>query len=174
MQNNDQLPDEETAFRLLTEMGCSEKIINHTKTVLKSLEILSKKTKKKFNLKLARIGAILHDIGRSKSHGINHGYLGAEILCKLNMPEELVKIVERHVGAGITIEEAINNDMPAKNFIPETYEEKIVCYADKLVNGDKINSDVSFEVEKWKKELGENHPAILRLLNLEKEMKNYE
>ena len=50
---------------------------------------------------------MLHDIGRSKTQGIMHGVEGAKIATELGLPEAIVNIIERHLGAGIPKEEAM-------------------------------------------------------------------
>ena len=47
---------------------------------------------------------ILHwssDIGRSKTHGVLHVLEGVKIARKLRLPEGIVNIIERHIGAGL-------------------------------------------------------------------------
>lgn len=171
--NTKSLPEEKDAFLLLESMECPEDVLRHTKIVVQSLEVLLKKSNKKIDVKLARLGVILHDIGRCMTHGIEHGVVGGQIIRQFGMPEAVARIVERHVGAGITKEEAAALGMPAKDFIPETIEEKFVCYADKLAEGEKISGSVEEEAKKWERELGPNHAAIKRLYSLEEEMKNY-
>jgi HD superfamily phosphodiesterase len=48
-----------------------------------------------------------------------------------------VEIVRRHVGAGISAEEADTLGFPKGDYIPRTLEQKIVCFSDKLLDGDK-------------------------------------
>jgi len=50
-------------------------------------------------------------------------------------------------------------------------EEKIVCYADKLTEGDH-EVPIEVEMEKLIAELGSNHSAIKRLKNLHTEITN--
>jgi uncharacterized protein len=85
------------------------------------------------DLELVEIGAILHDIGRSKTHTVNHAVVGAEIAKTERLPKSVIAIIERHVGGGITGAEAKELGWPEGNYIPVTLEEKIVSYADKLV-----------------------------------------
>ena len=59
-------------------------------------------------------GALLHDIGRSRTHGIEHAYLGADILRRRGLDEPIVRIVERHIGAGIDPEEAAELGLPPR------------------------------------------------------------
>ncbi len=90
------------------------------------------------NRKLVLAGALLHDVGRCKSHGMDHAVVGAEILRKDGFNEKIVKIVERHIGAGLTAKEAKSFGLPEKDYIPETIEEKIVALADNLVSNRKV------------------------------------
>ena len=82
-------------------------------------------------------GALLHDIGRSVTQAVDHGYLGAEILRQERWPEHIILAVERHVGAGIDAAEAAALGLPVKDYIPLTLEEKIVAHADNLYSGEK-------------------------------------
>ncbi len=88
--------------------------------------------------KLVLAGALLHDIGRCKSHGMDHAVIGAEMLRKDGFDERIAKIVERHIGAGLTAKEAKSFGLPEKDYIPETIEEKIVALADNLVSNRKV------------------------------------
>ena len=76
---------------------------------------------------LVEAGSLLHDIGRSMSHGIDHAIIGAEILKKEGVDGRIVSIVERHIGAGLTAREAKKLGLPPKDYAPRTIEEKIVC-----------------------------------------------
>ena len=77
-----------------------------------ALKIARRLKKKGFNvnLELVEIGALLHDIGRSKTHTVHHAIVGANIAKQRGLPEPIVKIIERHVGGGITAQEAENLD----------------------------------------------------------------
>jgi uncharacterized protein (TIGR00295 family) len=76
--------------------------------------------------------ALLHDVGRMKTHGIAHGLAGAVMLRGLGFREGVARAVETHVGYGISSSDARRAGMPEKNYFPLTIEEKIVCIADKL------------------------------------------
>ena len=78
------------------------------------------------DLDLIRKGALLHDIGRSKTHGITHAIVGAEIARSYGYSQDVLNIIERHIGAGITESEAVKLGLPAKSYVPQTLEEKIV------------------------------------------------
>ena len=106
---NEKLPSSKTALRLLSESGCSKSVIAHCKAVSALAVKFAEACEKKgldVNVNLVEVGALLHDIGRSKTHGVNHVIVGVEIAKSLNLPESIVSIIERHVGGGITADEA--------------------------------------------------------------------
>lgn len=118
---------------------------------------------------LIRKGALLHDIGRSKTHGITHAIVGAEIAKGYGYPQDVLNIIERHIGAGITEEEAVKLGLPKNSYLPETIEEKIVAHADNLVSGsEEVNLD--FVIEKWKRRIEDSEDNIERLIELDKEL----
>jgi uncharacterized protein len=122
------------------------------------------------NLELVILGALLHDIGRSKTHGISHGIEGAKILREYGFEEELALIAERHIGAGIPKNEAIELGLPPKDYIPISLEEKLVAHCDNLISGTE-RVDVDFVVNKFKKRIGiKDHPSIQRILGLNDEI----
>ncbi|MDR0912423.1 MAG: HDIG domain-containing protein [Methanobrevibacter sp.] len=117
---------------------------------------------KSIDMDLIRIGAILHDIGRSKSNNIDHGIIGGKIAIKYGFDDKIVKIIERHIGSGIYKEEAKSLNLPEKDYIPISLEEKIVSLADNLHNGsDEV--DIQFTINKWKKRVKNPKSAINNL-----------
>jgi uncharacterized protein len=120
-------------------------------------------------MRLVKIGALLHDIGRSRTHSVDHVIIGAEIAKSLDLPEPIISIIERHAGSGISIEEAEKLEWPIKSYIPETLEEKIVTYADKLVEGGR-KVPIEQTIKKHSRKLGETHPSIRRLRELHREL----
>jgi len=157
---------------MLKQAGVPPHIIDHCLLVTKiSLRYAEAFRNNGYNvdLKVIEAGAILHDIGRSQSHGIEHGATGGIIARKLGLPENVARIIERHVGAGLTQEEAKKNHLPNGSYLPETIEEKIVTYSDKLVEGDR-EVGIEREMEKLSLELGNNHSALRRLQDLHEEI----
>ena len=120
-------------------------------------------------LELVEIGALLHDIGRSRTHGIRHAVVGAEIARGLGLPSDVVRIIERHIGAGIPCDEAVELGLPEGCYMPCTVEEKIVAYADKLVERGR---EVGFEVTLglYVSIHGEGSPVVGRMRALHEEM----
>jgi uncharacterized protein (TIGR00295 family) len=107
-----------------------------------AVEHLALKIAKRMNLDRETLdiisrGALLHDIGRSKDHGTRHAVAGAEILRKRGLDDRIVRIVERHIGAGIDPAEAEKLGLPSRNYMPETLAEKIVAHADNLITHDE-------------------------------------
>jgi uncharacterized protein len=129
------LPSREQALQLLQENRCPPQVIAHCKTVaevaVETAQICQKKGLA-VDVALVEVGAILHDLGRSKTHSVNHAMSGAKIARELGLPESVISIIERHVGGGITSEEAKELGWSEGNYMPVSLEEKIVSYADKL------------------------------------------
>lgn len=89
------------------------------------------------DVRVATNGALLHDIGRSVTHSIRHGVEGAKILRERHLPECYALICERHIGAGITREEATLLGLPPKEYIPVSWEEKAVAHCDNCTFGSR-------------------------------------
>jgi len=83
------------------------------------------------------------------------------------LPEPVISVIERHVGGGITAKEAKKLGWPKDVYIPQTLEEKIVSYADKLIEGSR-----RVPIERTIKELSKELPplAIERIWKLHEEM----
>lgn len=162
----------ENAVILLNRVGCSPRVIKHCIAVSKlasklAMELLRKGIE--VDLKLVKIGALLHDIGRSQTHSICHAIVGADIARTYNLPVSIIQIIERHIGSGIPACEARELGLPSRDFIPETLEEKIVTYTDNLVEG---GSEISFEkaFQKFANELGEAHAMLDRFKQIHIEL----
>jgi len=122
------------------------------------------------DIRLVETGALLHDIGRCRSHDIYHVSKGVEIARELGLPESVINIIERHVGGGIPDDEARELGLPKGHYVPETLEEKIVTYADKLIDG-RREVTIEATIQEFADKLGKDHPSIKRLKNLDAEMK---
>lgn len=98
----------------------------------------------KLDLDFIEEAAMLHDIGIAACdapgihcHGqlpyICHGSEGARILAEGGLLKH-ARVCERHTGSGLTAEEILEEALPvpARNMLPVTPEEKIICYADKF------------------------------------------
>lgn len=86
--------------------------------------------------------AMLHDVGifltDAPSIGctgthpyVLHGILGAELLREEGYPKHAL-VCERHTGVGLTLQEIVSRGLPlpAREMVPVSLEEQIICYAD--------------------------------------------
>lgn len=161
----------EEALNLLREAGCSRRVVEHCLAVAKKAIEIARQIRAngyEVDLKLVELGALLHDVGRARTHDIEHGVEGAQLLRSRGLGE-LAGFAESHIGAGIPAREAGELGLPVRDFMPQTLEEKIVAYADKLMIGAE---DVSYEEakEQLKAQLGADHPALGRLDALREEI----
>jgi uncharacterized protein (TIGR00295 family) len=131
--STESVPSERECLRILREEGCKRSVIQHVCTVKAIAEEMAKRSGA--DMRLVRAGALLHDVGRSRTQGVMHVAESARIARARNLPEELVRVIERHVAAGLTQKEAKGLGLPDGQYMPETLEEKIVCHADNLVKG---------------------------------------
>ena len=155
-------------IELLKKENTPENVIDHSLAVYKkAMEIAANFDDA--NKDLIRKGALLHDIGRSKTHGITHAIEGVEIAKKYGYGEDVLNIIERHIGAGITESEAEKLGLPVKSYLPETIEEKIVAHADNLTSGSK-EVDIDFVMKKWKRRIDDSEDNIERLIRLDDEL----
>ena len=94
--------------------------------------------------------AMLHDIAVFQTYApgigcygdqpyIKHGVLGRELLDQLGLPRHAL-VCERHTGAGISADDIVNQhlDLPLRDMLPITLEEKVICYADKFYSKSHI------------------------------------
>ena len=92
---------------------------------------------------------MLHDIGvrwchapgiycNGDEHYIRHGLIGAQLLRREGY-ERHARVCERHTGTGITREQIVRQQLPLPlgDYVPETLEEQLVCYADKFYSKSK-------------------------------------
>ncbi|MEM3823717.1 MAG: TIGR00295 family protein [Candidatus Bathyarchaeia archaeon] len=167
---SEKLPSREQAIQFLRQVGCSENVIRHCQAVAELALEIAKACKERglnVDLKLVEIGALLHDIGRSKTHTVHHAIIGAEIAESLGLPEPLVSIIKTHVGGGITSKEAKKLGWPKDIYIPKTLEEKIVSYADKLIEGSH-RVPIERTIENFSRELPPS--VVVRVRKLHEEM----
>jgi uncharacterized protein len=121
---------------------------------------------------LVRLGGLFHDIGRSRTHDIGHAIAGVEIGRSLGFPEQLLKIIERHVGAGITASEALRLGLPVRDYLPMTREEKLVSYADNLISGEREMSYVE-ALDRFRRILGPDHEGVELFRRQHKEIQGW-
>ena len=155
-------------IELLKKENTPENVIDHCKAVYKKAMKIATNFDN-VDSDLIKQGAILHDIGRSKTNDITHAIEGVKIAKKYDYSEDVLNIIERHIGAGITREEAVKLGLPEKSYLPQTLEEKIVAHADNLVSGSE-EVDIDFVIKKWKRRIADSDGNIKRLIELDNEL----
>jgi uncharacterized protein len=126
------------AIKLLEENGCAPNVIEHCKEVASLAVEIANKAKAaghNVNPELVEVGALLHDFGRCKTHKIAHAVEGYRLARIEGIEPEISEIIKRHIGAGISNEEARSLGLPEDDYFPRSLEEKIVAHADNLVKG---------------------------------------
>ena len=145
-------------FKIWEKYSLKENIRKHC---IKVMEVALKIAQhvKGIDTEAIKIGALLHDIGWAVTNNpFEHFIEGAKILEKEGFSEKIVLIVERHFGSGLSKEEAKKLGLPEKNYLPLSLEEKIVCYGDNLVEG---NKERSFEQYlNWLSKIEEKSPEL--------------
>jgi uncharacterized protein len=167
---------EKEAIKLLKKYAKSEKdfknVLNHSKSVQKVALDIGKRIKD-IDLDFIKTACLLHDIGRFKcKENVKHGILGGEILRKEKLLEHAL-VAERHLGAGISEEDIKEQDLnlPLKDYIPISKEEKIITHADNLVFGYRIGN-LGKAVDRYDKELGKK--VAKKIKRLAKEVEGME
>ena len=161
---NNFIPNPDECISFLKINGCSKEVINHCKAVRDVAIRMAEKANA--NIRLVEAGALLHDIGRSKTHDIFHVIEGVKIAEKLGFSKELIKIIERHIGAGIPADNAVKLGLPRKDYIPLSLEEKIVCHSDNLIDNFKMQK-IENEIEKVLSENKKDYAIRLMKLHIE-------
>ncbi len=157
------------AIEILKANGCPSGLIRHCLAVSQNAMRIASQVSTPVDKSLIEFGAVLHDLGRCRTHGIEHAVVGAEMARGAGLPGAVANIIERHIGAGLTASEAKELGLPERDFLPLTPEEKIVSYADNLTAGSMM---VSFEeaLKRFKKILGNDHPALQRFATQHEEI----
>ena len=118
----------------LVNAGCPNEAVQHSLEVArKALEIASRVKIPGDKHLLAR-GAIFHDLGQAKSYGMEHGEIGAKMAEELGLEEAIRQIILKHIRGGLTEAEARELGLPVRDYTLRTPEEKIVIYADRMVD----------------------------------------
>ncbi|HJJ46721.1 MAG TPA: HDIG domain-containing protein [Methanocorpusculum sp.] len=119
---------------LLFSAGCDKGVVAHCKKVA---EIASRYQGESIASHLVYSGAMLHDLGRSKTHSAHHARIGAELSSKMNLSREITSIIRTHIGAGLSEDDCILLNIPPEDCVPKSLEEKIVAHADNLAKGSR-------------------------------------
>lgn len=163
---------EKQAMGLLRKYSKNKKefnaVLRHSKAVQKAALRTAKKIKN-IDLNFIKTASLLHDIGRFKCppgrNSYKHGIAGAKILRKEKLKKHAL-VAERHLGAGITKKDIIEQklNLPLKDYLPRTKEEKIIANADNLISHDK-EVTIKQAIERFRMELGEKVAKKIKKLN---------
>jgi uncharacterized protein len=122
-------------IEILLTAGMSKDDITHSVQVaMKALEIARRIRGKAIDYELVGRGGLFHDLGKCKTHEMEHGKVGAELGKKIGLPEEITVIMEKHIRGGLTEPEARELGLPVKDYALRRIEERIIIYADRLVD----------------------------------------
>lgn len=150
----------ETDIDLLRKAGVSEEDIAHSvKVAEKALEIAAR-VSREMEMELVGRGALFHDLGKARTHEIEHGRVGAEIGLEMGLPASITAVMEKHIRGGLTAEEAVDLGLPVKDYALSTLEERVIIYADRLVD---IITDGIVPIRE-EKEAEEKFEEILRTI----------
>ena len=155
------IPTKEECLKILKDNQVPDNIIAHTKKVcefsLKVCDVLEDRGIK-VNRNLVAAAALLHDI--KKLEPGEHELEGANYISSLGYPEVGV-LIKKH-----GLKHSFNDE-----FIPKTWEEKIIFYSDKRVKNDKVVSvDGRFEYIKQRYKREDVEKEIKFTKDVEKEL----
>lgn len=125
---------QESDIEILRNAGVSEDDIEHCRAVARKALEIARRTGAGLDMELVGRGALFHDLGKAKTHEIVHGRIGAELGEQLGLPEKITALMEKHIRGGLTEEEAVELGLPVKDYTLKSLEERIVIYADRLVD----------------------------------------
>ncbi|GAB4312615.1 MAG: HD domain-containing protein [Bacteroidales bacterium] len=142
-----------------------------------ALEVAEKKREMNLNRSLLIEGGMLHDIGICKVNApeigcygehpyIAHTWLGRQIVEEAGHPDAAL-FCERHIGTGLSREDILKAGfpLPARDMLPETPEEKLICYADKFFSKSERYLTTPRTIEEIRKKVLKYGPDKLEAFN---------
>ncbi|MDO4212268.1 MAG: HD domain-containing protein [Bacteroidales bacterium] len=163
-------------------------LLHHSRQVAdRALSIARRHPELKADLIFLENAAMLHDVGiyltdapsihcMGSEPYLLHGRLGAELMRREGaaegrsteenqLCEAIARVCERHTGTGLTAQNIREQHLPLpeQDFLPETIEELIVCYADKFYS--KSHPERERTVEQTAKSLEKfGHEGVVKFL----------
>ncbi len=131
-----------------------EILVSHSRQVAdKAVGIALLHPEMNLDVSFLQEASLLHDIGIFRCNApeigcfgdaeyICHGYIGAELMRSEGFPRH-ARVCERHTGTGITLAaiEERHLPLPLRDFMPETLEEQLICFADKFFSKTKLDQE---------------------------------
>ncbi len=172
---------QKTDIDLLRHAGLSKEDMTHSlKVAQKALEIAAR-TGMALDMELVGRGALFHDLGKARTHEMDHGKAGAEMGSAMGLPKPITDIMEKHIRGGMTPEEALELGLPVKDYTLGKLEERIIIYADRLVDiitekivpikNEKEAEDRFEEILKTIPKYGKNEKTLKRYLGYHREIR---
>jgi uncharacterized protein len=128
---------------LLRQAGMNEEDLGHSLAVAERALDIADRTGADLDMNFVARGALFHDLGKVRTHAIEHGELGAALGAELGLPEEIQAVMKKHIRGGMTRAEALEFSLPDIDYTLHRLEERIIIYADRLVDiiGDGVEPD---------------------------------
>ena len=143
---------------------CMEIMRIHSLCVLEKAERLAKASRfsDAIDYEFLREAVMLHDYGiigvdapdigcYGGEPYLMHGVIGAAHLRALDAKRYArhARVCERHIGSGLTADEIVQSGLPlpARDFLPETLEEKLITYSDSFFskNPERLREEKTWE-----------------------------
>ena len=124
----------EDDLAILLKAGLSQKDIRHSILVAEKALDIAARTGKDLDMTLIARGALFHDLGKALTHSYQHGEIGAEMGKRYGLPKAITDIARKHFHGGLTAKEARHLDLPVVDYTPRLLEERIILYADRLID----------------------------------------
>ena len=164
----------------LRQAGMNDEDLDHSVRVAERALDLADRTGAAVDMELVARGALFHDLGKVRTHGIEHGRIGAELGAELGLPPEVTAVMEKHIRGGLTPAEAEELKLEVKDYSLGRLEERLIIYADRLVDidtdpngltGSPAESEERFEeILQAYPRYGKNETTLARYLGYHREI----
>lgn len=133
------------AVALCAEVGLPLYKIHHSIVIGDAALLIADEVRKQtgadIDMEVVEVGAVLHDVGISQIQADDmpeHAFIGAMIARDAGYSEHIARCIELHDFAGLVEEYVQGINLPCyidkKDKLPESWEEKIVAYADMIIS----------------------------------------
>jgi len=165
---------------LLRDQGMREADVEHCVAVAELALDIARRCGGAMDMDLVARGALFHDLGKIRTHDIEHGRIGAEMGDALGLPPEVCAVMEKHIRGGLSEAEARELGLPVKDYSLSRLEERIIIYADRLTDiitapdgivADANEAEARFEeILRAYPKYGKNEVTLARYLGYHREI----